>query len=294
MSMVTLNGNTYKRFKNMRTNTWVVTFLIVFFLCSAISPILRAQEELSAIVKKTAPSTGKEKTFAEWKMSSTAEQQTPDKGKEIFNKMVDAIGGRAAIMAVKNKVYSADVTLATAQGEQELAIVATIEYPDKVHMKISIQGETMERVVSGLQGKVTISGASEAMQSPEVQEMRSNFLRDVVWLVQNADSLQMQFIEEVIIATVKVAKISLTAQDGRMVVIAVDTKTNLPNRFIYQVRSQEPPVLEENILGDFRSVGDILFPYRQFITNGGKVIQESRIKEININQTVNPDLFIIK
>jgi len=223
-----------------------------------------------------------------------ATQQSLDKGRDFFNKMVDAVGGKTNILTVKNKVYSATVTIASQQGELSGSVVATILYPDKINMKISIQGQTIEQVVNGFRGQVSVGGSSKTMLASEVNEVRSNLLRDPIWLVQNADALTLQFIEEAIINNIKVANITVSSGDGRMVTLLIDEKTYLPNRFLYQTKSEAGPRSEETILSDFREINGVQFPFRQFITSSGKLVQETIVTEMKINQTLNQELFIIK
>ena len=223
-----------------------------------------------------------------------ATAESVEKEKKLFDKMVQALAGKEAIDKIKNSVISAKITADTPMGEQVIDAVTTIEYPDKIHQEIQVQGMTINQVINGTQGQMTGMGQTQNLPSSRVNEFQNAFMRNPVWLAQNVESLVFQFLEEAAIDGVPVAKVRIKSEDGRTSTVAIDTESWLPNRFYYETVSQGGPAEEVSILSDFHTVDGFRFAFKRVVMKGDQRTQEVIISDIKINQSLDPDLFQIK
>lgn len=268
------------------TKVFLSVVLAIFLLNPAVSSVYPITGVLS-----TSPNKDRLKSELRKPVISPEAQQ---KGTEIFHKMVTALGDKEKILNVKNCVWTADITMDSPIGLQTLTVTTYIKYPDKVCMESDTEYGKLTQILNGTKGQMRVREQVQAISPQQVEEKRSNFLRDIIWLVQNETALTFEFLGTTGEGEAERARIRIASNDKRTVILEVNSKTMLPDRFVYNVMTGSSSVEEQKILSNFKEVDGIKLPFNSLIKQGETMIQKTEVKEMKINQELDAEIFTIK
>ncbi len=215
------------------------------------------------------------------------------KGKEIFEQVIKAMGGKDAYKSITNSVTKTETSVSTPQGEFQIASTVFHIFPDKIRQEISMPFGTMVTVFDGAKGWMTSPQGTQDLPESQLKEVKSELFRSHFHLFL-ADDLKAQFMGEESLEDKKVDVILISDPAGNQLKMYVDLVTHLPLKESYQGTTMMGPGNVEEIFSDYREVSGMKIPFSITSSANGQKVAETKILEINFNTQIDPELFIKK
>ena len=214
------------------------------------------------------------------------------KGKILFAKMIDALGGAAAVDAVKTVRTVSNSTVRSPQGELSIKVVSTLALPDRMRQELQTPMGQMVRVIAGAEGFMDTPMGAQPMPDSQRAEMGKGIRRQPVVLAQhrNDADLKMQYLGADDIGGVKV-EVVLVTMAGDDTKLFIDPATGRVLREAYRGQSQAGPGDFVADYSDFREVSGMTFPFKTQVTMNGEQVQSSLSEEIALNPHVDGAMF---
>jgi hypothetical protein len=217
--------------------------------------------------------------------ASPARAETVD---QLLARYVAARGGLARIRAVNSLRFTGQLTL----GDIATPLVLELKRPRKMRTEFQVQGRRAVRAFDGEKGWVTLPvpglDAPQLMPEDESREAREQADVDLSPLVDSAaKGYTIELAGREVRGEREYWKLIVKARDGTPRAVFLDPKTCLA------VRSEEQRVLEGQIqdfvtiIGDYRTVGGLLFP---FLLEVGPKASEERQRVVFEKVEINPPL----
>jgi zinc protease len=230
--------------------------------------------------------------FAQEKMPEVSEEALA-KGKEIFEKMVSACGGKEAFAKIKSEVRKTETTISTPQGDFQLSANFAIVYPDKVRLEMTMPFGTQSVVFDGEKGWVIAPQGTQDLPESEIKETKAELFRDFVNLLKATD-LKVQYLGEEYLEGKNLDILLISDPIGNEMKMYVDQINFLPLKQSYRGTGMMGPTTFEETNSDFRDVSGVKLPFYQVTNAEGRKYAETKILEMNFNSQIDPELFIEK
>ncbi len=218
--------------------------------------------------------------------SSTAE------GKALLAKVVEGLGGRETVGAVKAIRRKATMLQKTPDGDVNIDAVAVSAFPDRLRRTMQLPMGEVTAVVNGNSGFLIAMGMPRDLPPPMKDAMISDLKREILQVAQQSESPKYVFsvggAEK--IGEVETLILDINA-DGAPARWYVDPQTGRVLRVSYQTVDREGPVQRVNDYSDWRTVDGISLPFKNRVTNNGTDGGGSEVTEVEFNPTVDPKLF---
>lgn len=203
-------------------------------------------------------------------------------GEQVIEKYIEAIGGRVALMKVKDIQKTAEMSM---QG-QKLSLVTMQKAPNKYKESMTMQGMVVQQqtfdgtkgAVSGMQGSKTLEGeelkalAEQAVLFSELTYGKTGYKLEVKGIENINDS--------------DAYKVKITSPSGEKLTQYFDVKSGLKVRTV-STQGEATVTIDS---GDYKEVGGIMFPHTSKIAAGPQNI-EAKTTEIKINSGITDDTF---
>lgn len=211
------------------------------------------------------------------------------KGKEVFKKVIAAMGDPGKIKNIKNLSFKMDFIQVTPGGEMKMDAEGVIEYPDKLKYSImSPQGQVI-MIINGDKGWMKFPGGAMPMPEGQRKSQSSNIPRDYFYVFQNLDQYKIQLIGEKKFGDTNAVDLLLTGPAEFH--LFIDPKTNLLLGSSYQQVTQTGPAEMEETVSDYKDVDGIKLPFKSVTKANGKKAVEIIFKEIKLNIKIEKDFF---
>ena len=226
-----------------------------------------------------------------------ATEVTLEKGKKLFAKMIDALGGADTFARVSSYQWRGDATVVTPQGEMGMTADVMTVLPDRLRANITMPMGEMSQILNGDQAWIVSPQGTMAAPGTMKDELTASLWRDLVVLCSRAndESLSVQYIaEEDVDGT---AAVVLLFQPGEMqsFKIALDQNTFLPLMMSYQGKNMMgAPVATDEMFSDYRDISGIQFPFKVVKLQDGEKAQVMSASEIVVNVDVDDSQFVIE
>ncbi len=212
------------------------------------------------------------------------------KGKELFNRSMEACGGLDALQKVRNVWAKANLLQTTGMGEMQMAAEMTLIYPDSVYQALTTPMGAMKMVLAGEKGWMVAPQGKMPMQESVKKEMHDNVMRDPVHSFTNAEHFEIQFVGQKDFGGANSSELLLTCREGSFH-LYLDPSTNLPTGVSYRSTGQQGPTNVEEVWSDYRDVGGVKLPFKTVASAEGKKLSETTVVEMKQNIEVDPKLF---
>jgi outer membrane lipoprotein-sorting protein len=216
-------------------------------------------------------------------VAAVAEAQTVD---DIFNKAVQAMGGKAALKSINTMKMKGKVTM-VAMG-MEIPFVGYQKRPNKMRYEMEVQGMEMIQATDGEKAWMTMGGA--AQETPG--EQGAAFMRqadiDGPYVDYKEKGIKAEFIGKETVNEEELYNVKLTYPDDFSVNVYFDAASGLPRLSKSTVMGYDV----ETTLSDYRQVGGILaaFSIEQSTPQGQMTIE---IEELTFNEPVDDAIFVM-
>ena len=218
-----------------------------------------------------------------------------EKAQAILEQVIEAYGGLDALKSVQTVTSRADLQMNTPGGIMSMDMKQSYVLPDKQHVDMTIAGLGMEiqQVFDGQTGWTVTPQGTIPLQGSQIDELKSVFFRELVVLLTRLPSGELSF-QHVGSETVgdKATDVILVHDEaGNSVKLFVEPETHNVVKKSYQTLTEEGPAVGEELIDDFREVDGVRFGFHVVAYRNSEKFMEFQIKEIKINETVDPAIF---
>jgi len=229
-----------------------------------------------------------------------AKEKTPEttpaslaKGKETFDKVIAACGGKKNFSVIKSAVIKTETSVSTPQGDIQLSVTSSQIFPNKVVQEMNTPGGVFTVVFDGEKGWFVGPQGSQDLPESQVKETKGELFRSFTNLFQ-AENLKIQDLGEEESEGKKLDLLLISDPYGNELKMYLDPTSYLPVKISYRGQGMMGPSNFEEVLSDFREISGVKLPFDQVINVEGKKYAETKVLEMNLNAKVDPNLFIKK
>ncbi|HHE37651.1 MAG TPA: hypothetical protein ENL20_03650 [Candidatus Cloacimonetes bacterium] len=207
------------------------------------------------------------------------------KTKQIFNKIVKAIGNVDSIRNVQTK---GKTWQPIEQGSMTFETNVTAIFPDKFKVKFLDQ----EFIISENKGwRKYPKGYFENLPSSLIPEIMGNLKRNLINLLKFQNEYEIIFLKEKEVDG-KSYDILQVNNDEIQFKLIIDKETNLPFQMIYESDEYEKPISIYRMIKEYKDFNGIKFPIHTIsYDESGNKISEIKISEVKFNVEIDEDEF---
>jgi zinc protease len=205
------------------------------------------------------------------------------KGKELLQRVQQALGGADKLAAVKDLQYHADLEVSGPGPAMKVKQTNSFIAPSTVRqdnelpfLKQSVYSDGASGWLSGMQG-------AQNLTPPVLKQIRGEAFRQLAGLAMSDRDADR---------TVNYAgegEIEISSKDGESVRLSVDEKTGIPVKLAYRQSPGEGGSAVEEIFSDWRDVNGIRLPFQWTVTQGGKKFAGVTVQDYKINSGLTPE-----
>jgi len=211
--------------------------------------------------------------------------------KEILDKMIDAQGGKKALMAIKDTTLTANADLI----QQSLSGSLTIyqKEPDKMRWDMEIAGMTFTQAFDGQVAWMTNpqTGGTELMPEQETKSFKNQAMGNDSLLNPEKFGITYAFKGKEKIQDKDYLVLEQTYPDGQKATLYIDPSTYLSYKSKAKVKQAGIEVDSETILGDYRKEGDLLVAHSMTIFQNGSEYMRVTFIKVAFNTGLADTLF---
>ena len=196
------------------------------------------------------------------------------KGKELLQRVQQALGGADKLAAVKDLIYHGEAGIETPGATMKVKQTNSYLAPSSLRQDIELPFAKQSVYSDGTTGWLSTPQGMMGMTPAVQKQVHGEVFRQIPPLVmsdRDADRT-VNYVGE--------GTIEITSKDGESVRMEVDEKTGLPSKIIYQ-GSQQGPV--EQSYSDWREVNGIRLPFQWIIMQGGKKFASVTVADYKVN-----------
>jgi zinc protease len=234
---------------------------------------------LSALAMKVEPI---DLTIPEPKQATAqADPASLEKGKELLQRVQQALGGADKLAAVKDLQYQANVEVQTPGAVMKAKQTNSFVAPSSMRQDIELPFGKQSVFSDGNSGWMAGFQGMQALPPAVVKQVKGEIFRQIALLaVSDRDPNR----------TVNYAGngvLEISSKDGESVRIEVDEKTGIPAKTSYQESGQGSV---SQIFADWREVDGIRLPFEWTTMQGDKKFATVKIDAYKINSGLTPEM----
>lgn len=225
---------------------------------------------------------------------SAQEAKTDAKARQILDKMIDAMGGRKAMEAVKDTVATGTMEMVT-MGMGGSATM-TMKAPNMFRMDLEIMGMSIVQAFDGEVGWYTnpqTGGTVEEITGEQLENLKRQAIGDQAYLNPDKYGIVYTFKGTEKLDDQDYNVLLMTYEDGFEATIYVDAETNL----VYKTTSiqfNDMTGVEaemESISSDYREVNGLMAAFTMTQYMDGEEFMVITLEEVKFNSGVEDDVF---
>lgn len=205
--------------------------------------------------------------------TAKADPASLQKGKELLQRVQQALGGADKIAAVKDLQYHAVVGIETPGATLKVNQTSSYIAPSSLRQDNELPFGKQSVYSDGTSGWLTGPQGTQPLTGQVLAQVRGEIFRQMVRLVLSDRDPDR---------TINYAGdgiLEIASKDGEHTRLVVDEKTGIPSKMIYQ--GGQGPV--EQSYSDWRDVNGIRLPFQWTILQGGKKFASATVDNYKIN-----------
>lgn len=212
------------------------------------------------------------------KPAAETSDATLAKGKAIFAKIQQAVGGVDKLKSIKDFSSTATAALGNMQAKQKTWLILPNQFRQEQELPFGKVVATWD----GSKGMFTAPGAPAAvpMPAPIQKQLTDELFRNWITLLQS-DTIAGRTIN-----SLSDTLIEISDKSGQSVKITIDPATSLPAKVNFQMAGPPGASDIEVVYKDWREAGPIKLPYQMEMFQAGRKAAETKIETISINSGV--------
>lgn len=223
---------------------------------------------------------------------STGPATSNPQGKALMAKVAEALGGQSRLKQVKAVYENLALTQKTPQGDVQLTMNTTLQFPDHMHVAMQSPMGSITYVVTPSAAFASMQGQQHPIPSAQAAEMLKQVKRNLIYLGQHADDPSFNFAAS---GTEKIGDVDAAildvSGDDFSIQLYVDPQSGRVLREKYQGMSQNGPTPQETDLDNWKTSDGLTLPYRHTNKQNGEVSSTTEVQSVELNPTVDPKLF---
>ena len=223
---------------------------------------------------------------------AAASPESLTKGKAVFAKAVEALGGGEAVDSVKSYRTVTNSTMKSPMGDVSIKVVSTVSLPDRLRQEATTP---MGPVVSVLNGEDSYMSMASRGARPLPESRRAELVKSIrrqpISLAQHRNDTDFK-VQSLGTETVDGASLEalLVSFGGDETKVYVDADGRIV-RQSYRGTGPAGPADMIASYSDFRPASNVVLPYKSQTMMNGEVQQSSVAEEITVNPSVDEALF---
>jgi len=213
-----------------------------------------------------------------------------EKGKLAVSLMLEKMGGREKLAAVKSAEYIAKLAQSTPMGEMAMDAAITVVFPDKSCSIMKLPQGEIRMILNGDKALLVAPQGSMPAPEPVKNNMIENLFRDPFMLARQFDEVEMQYAGETTFAD-KPATEVIIAKGKLNYRLFIDPAALLPLGVRYNTVGQMGPVEVEERYEDYRDVNGIQVAWKTLQYDKGEKAAETGIVSVTLDGTVDMTIF---
>ncbi|HEY3131910.1 MAG TPA: pitrilysin family protein [Acidobacteriota bacterium] len=215
------------------------------------------------------------------------------RGKQLIQAAAKAVGGAEALVAVKDSVVKALVTLSTPQGEMQADATATVLYPDKIKLELSLP---FGQLIQAFDGKSAwVKQGAQVMDMPPAMNsemMRTILLQQGLGLLREAlaGSADVQALDEAELDGKKMDSLLWKMGDNAIQVL-LDRQTHLVAKISTRAVTLQGAADVTSVWSDYKAYSGLKVPTKIVTYRNGQKFSDSEVKEVQFNTGVSASAF---
>lgn len=205
------------------------------------------------------------------------------KGKELLQRVQQALGGADKLAAVKDLQFHAEVQIFTPGAAMKVKQTTSFIAPSTLRqdnelpfMKQSVFSDGKTGWLAGVQGVQTLT-------PPVLKQIHGEAFRQLASLAMSDRDPDR---------TVNYqgdGAIEISSKGGESVLLTVDEKTGLPSKMAYKQSAGEGGSAVQEVYSDWREVDGIRLPFQWTIMQGDKKFASATVEDYKINSGLTPE-----
>jgi zinc protease len=210
----------------------------------------------------------------------------------LLDRVINGMGGIAALRAVKTIVATQTVTTPTPQGPRDTETTSYISYPDKFRVEAKTP---VGMLSSGFDGQVAWArdpGGVHEVPQEGIVEARNNLKRDVIRMLLDAadNQLGIRLLQDVRSPEGRPQRVlEFTGSDQNPIVLNVDAETYRVASESYAAGTGGQALVSETF-SDYRIVNGVQVPFAAERRTGPLTVKR-RVTNLQINSPIDPSQF---
>ncbi len=213
-----------------------------------------------------------------------------EKGKLAVSLMLEKMGGREKMAAVKNAEYIAKLAQSTPMGDMTMDAAITLVFPDKSCSIMKLPQGEIRMILNGDKGLLVAPQGSMPAPEPVKNNMIENLFRDPFMLARQFDEVEIQYVSETTFAD-KPASEVIVARGKLNYRLYIDAAALLPLGVRYNTVGQMGPTEVEERYEDYRDVNGIKVAWKTLQYDKGEKAAETGIVSVTLDGAVDMKLF---
>ncbi|HUJ20639.1 MAG TPA: pitrilysin family protein [Bryobacteraceae bacterium] len=207
-----------------------------------------------------------------------------ERGKELLQRVQQAVGGADKLAAVRDVVETVNVTMAAMSPGIKITQVNTWLAPDQFRQESQLPFGKVVVYSDGKAGWMATPQGVQPLPAVPLKQVQEELFRNYFTL------LLSDRIPERTVSSPEAGVIDITDREGNSARLFVDPKTGLPAKKVYQVSlGMGPPGPMEEIFQEFADVGGIQAPKQILVNQNGKKFAEMTVQECKLNSGIKSE-----
>jgi zinc protease len=206
------------------------------------------------------------------------------KGKELLQRVQQALGGADKLAAVKDLQFHADLEIFTPGASMKVKQTTSFIAPSTVRQDNELPFLKQSVYSDGASGWLSSMQGVQNLTAPVLKQIRGEAFRQVPALAMSDRDANR---------TVNYAGdgvIEISSKDGESVRLTVDEKTGIPVKVAYQQSPAEGGSAVEEVFADWREVNGIRLPFQWTVMQGGKKFAGVTVQDYKVNSGLAPEV----
>jgi zinc protease len=214
----------------------------------------------------------------------------------LLDRVINAMGGIAALREVKTVVARQTVTSPTPQGPTEAETTSYIQFPDKFRVEANTPAGLIASGFDGVNAWTRDPRGVRNAPPDAAAEARNNLRRDVIRLLIDAEDNQLglRLLTDVRAPDGRLQRVlEFSGSDQNPVILNVDAETFKVTKQSYAAGAGGQALIEETF-SDYRTVNGVQMPFAAERRAGPPtmpLIVRRRVTDLQINRPIDPLLF---
>jgi zinc protease len=207
------------------------------------------------------------------KEAAKADPASLRKGKDLLQRVQQALGGADKLAAVKDVVYHGEAAIETPGATMKVKQTNSYLAPSSMRQEIELPFAKQTIYSDGATGWMITPQGPMGMSPAVLKQVHGEVFRQIAPLVMSDldPDRTVDYLGE--------GKLDISAKDGESVQLEVDEKTGVPSKIIYQ--GGQGAV--EQVYSDWREVSGIRLPFAWTVLQGGKKFATVTVAEYKVN-----------